>query len=120
MKPRRAPRVQEREAERILAAVRATRDVPGGIRYDLELVGDTERVPAIFLLPHAHAPAPAALLLHGFGSRKERMADSMGEALVRRGVAALAVDLPLHGERAGSHQQLSAANPMQLISTWRA
>jgi hypothetical protein len=117
MKPRRAPR--ESKAERILAVVGAARDVPAGIRYDLELVDGDERVPAIFLLPHAHAPVPAALLLHGFGSRKERMADSVGEALVRRGVAALAADLPLHGERAGSAADLSTSNPMGLISAWR-
>ena len=120
MKSRRAPRVQERETERILAAIRATRDVPGGVRYDLELVDGVERVPAILLLPHAHASVPAALLLHGFGSRKERMADSLGEALVRRGVGALAVDLPLHGERAGSVGELSVSNPVQLVSTWRS
>lgn len=119
MKPRRAPRDGESKAERILAAVRATRDVPGGVRYDLELVDGVERVPAIFLLPHAHAPVPASLLLHGFGSRKERMADSVGEALVRQGVGALAVDLPLHGERSGSATELSATNPMHLVSAWR-
>jgi fermentation-respiration switch protein FrsA (DUF1100 family) len=118
MKPSRAPR--ESKADRILAVVSAARDVPAGVRYDLDLVDGVERVPAILLLPHAHAPVPAALLLHGFGSRKERMADSVGEALVRRGMAALAVDLPLHGERAGSPADWSNTNPMRLISSWRA
>ena len=103
MKPRRASR--ESKADRILAVVGAARDVPSGIRYDIELVDGVERIPGIFLLPRAQAPVAAALLLHGLGSRKERMADSVGAALLRHGVAALAVDLPLHGERTGRWQQ---------------
>ena len=82
------------------------------------MVDDEERVPGILLMPHAEAPVPAALLLHGLGSRKERMADTVGEALLREGVAALAVDLPMHGAR-GSHTELAASNPRQLLATWR-
>jgi len=107
------------EAERILAAVRAARDVPNGVRYDLEIAAGNERVPGILSIPHAPSPAPAALLLHGLGSRKERMADSIGEALVRHGVAALAVDLPLHGERtAASQADLRSANSARLFGAW--
>ena len=32
------------KAERILAVVGAARDVPSGVRYDLELLDDVERV----------------------------------------------------------------------------
>src|SRR5437867_1000090 len=117
MKPGQAP--ESRESERILAVVRSARDVPTGVRYDIEIVDGVERVPAILVIPNAQAPVPAALLLHGFGSRKELMADTMGEALVRNGVAALAIDLPLHGERSGSPQDLRSANPMAVIGTWR-
>ena len=105
--------------QRILAVVGAARDVPAGVRYDIELVDGVDRVPAILSLPHAHEPVPAALLLHGFGSRKERMTDTIGDALVRRGVGALAVDLPLHGERPGTAMSLETANPIHLIATWR-
>jgi dienelactone hydrolase len=107
------------KAERILAVVKAARDVPAGVRYDLEIVDGTDRVPAILLTPHGPDRAPAALLLHGFGSRKERMADTVGEALVRAGIANLAVDLPLHGARAGSPQDLKTENPLGLLRTWR-
>lgn len=100
--------------------VRSARDVPSGIRYDIEIVDSVERIPAILVAPHAHEPVPAALLLHGFGSRKELMADTMGDALVRNGVAALAMDLPLHGERSGSPRDLRSANPVRLISSWRS
>lgn len=107
------------KAERILAVVTSARDVSPGIRYDLELVDGVERVPAIMLLPHAHQRVPAALLLHGFRSEKERMADSIGLALMVRGVCALSVDLPMHGARATEAATLSTRNPMQLIATWR-
>lgn len=97
----------------------AARDVAGGTRYDLELVDATERVPAIMLVPHAHEPVPGALLLHGFGSAKERMADSVGFALMTRGVCALAIDLPMHGARSQGAATLSMNNPMQIVSTWK-
>jgi hypothetical protein len=67
-------------------------------RHFLRLhVGDAV-VPAVLLLPpDIERKVPAALLLHGYSSRKERMADTIGRALAGRGVAALAIDLPLHG-----------------------
>ncbi|HEY0996866.1 MAG TPA: hypothetical protein VGD77_12805, partial [Gemmatimonadaceae bacterium] len=62
---------------------------------------DGEEVPAILLLPASARAVPAALLLHGYTSRKERMAESLGMALLRQGIASLSIDLPLHGEREG-------------------
>jgi len=111
-------RMTSKKAERILAVMGAARDVPSGTRYDLELADDVERVPAVMLMPHADDPVPAALLLHGFRSEKERMADTMGMALMTRGVCALSIDLPLHGAR-GDVTSLRVNNPVQLISTWR-
>ena len=72
----------------------------------------------MLLLPHAEEPVPAALLLHGLGSRKERMADTVGDGLMKCGIAALAVDLPLHGERAGTGDDLRSMSPMDLIGSW--
>ena len=120
MKTRR-PRVS-RTAERtdkILAAVTAARDVVGGFRFDLEIIDANERVPGTLLVPRDAVPAPAALLLHGFGSRKERMIDTIGEALLARGVAALSMDLPLHGDRSGSPQNLRGSSAMALLGAWR-
>lgn len=108
------------KAERILAVIKAARDVPGGVRYDLEIVDASECVPAILLVPQGPVPAPAALVLHGFGSRKERMADTIGRALIPRGIASLSVDLPLHGGRSSSTPSLTTANPTGLLSTWRS
>ena len=89
-------------------------------RHSLRLhVGDAV-VPAILLLrPRIEGPVPAALLLHGYSSRKERMADTIGRALAVRGVASLAIDLPLHGERDTPLQRQSLLNPLALVRHWR-
>jgi fermentation-respiration switch protein FrsA (DUF1100 family) len=103
--------------------IRSSRDVPGGRRIAVELSAERERVPGILLVPEtAAAPrrgCPAALLLHGFTSRKERMTEGIGRALLSHGVASLAIDLPLHGARGGSTEELSFRNPLQLIGGWR-
>ncbi len=77
-------------------------------------------VPSVLLLPAgATREVPAALLLHGYSSRKERMADTIGRALAARGVAALAIDLPLHGDRDAPLQRQSLLNPLALARHWR-
>lgn len=89
-------------------------------RHSLRLhVGDAV-VPAILLLPPGAAhPVPAAVLLHGYSSRKERMADTVGRALASRGVASLAIDLPLHGDRDDPLQRQSMLNPLAVVRHWR-
>jgi len=100
--------------------VKASRDIAGGHQVTLELEAERDHVPAILLLPDgASTPRPGALLLHGFTSRKERMIEGIGRALLARGVASLAIDLPLHGAREGSIDELSLRNPLQLIGAWR-
>jgi fermentation-respiration switch protein FrsA (DUF1100 family) len=98
--------------------IRDDRLIRGGRRVTLELDARDERVPAILLLPTAARPAPAALLVHGFTSRKERMADTIGTALLEVGMASLALDLPLHGERE-SIQEQSLTKPLELIRRWQ-
>lgn len=95
----------------------AARDIAGGTRLTVHLE-DSERVPGILLLP-TRTPAPAALLIHGYTSRKERMAEGVGLALLERGIASLAVDLPLHGEREGSLGDNALRNPFELVGRWR-
>ena len=102
--------------------VHASRDVAGGHRVTLELEGEREAVPAILLLPvqmSSNGRVPAALLLHGYTSRKERMAEGIGRALLMRRIASLAIDLPFHGERKGTLDQLPFRNPLQLVGAWR-
>lgn len=83
----------------------------------LDLVGT--RVPAILTRPAVVGPWPAALLLHGYSSRKERMAETVGAVLQRAGIATLAIDLPLHGERGRGLDTQAVRNPLQLAEHWR-
>lgn len=105
--------------------VTASRDVPGGHRINVELEAERERVPGILLMPDRNAcgdpedRCAAALLLHGFTSRKERMAEGIGRALLAYGVATLAIDLPLHGARQGRFDEHTLRNPLQIVGTWR-
>ncbi|MDB4913940.1 MAG: dipeptidyl aminopeptidase/acylaminoacyl-peptidase-like protein [Gemmatimonadetes bacterium] len=87
-------------------------------RFDIDVDRD-EHVPAILQVPSSASPVPAVLLLHGFSSHKERMAESIGTALFARGVASLAIDLPSHGARERALQNISMENPMALIKLWK-
>jgi fermentation-respiration switch protein FrsA (DUF1100 family) len=103
---------------RITVHERSARDIPGGRRILLS-IEDGEQVPGLLLLPTAGHRVPAALLLHGYSSRKERMSEVIGMSLLRRRIASLAIDLPLHGERDGEVESLSYRNPFELVQRWR-
>jgi uncharacterized protein len=47
------------------------------------------------------------------------MAGAIGSALLERGVASLAVDLPLHGTRSDPVESQSLRNPLALVQHWR-
>ncbi len=77
-------------------------------------------VPGLLMLPpEAHRDLPAAVLLHGYSSRKERMADTIGRALALRGVASIAIDLPLHGDRQAPLEREAMLNPAALLRHWQ-
>ena len=124
--------------------IQAERLVPGGRRWSVALQLGGERVPGVLLLPPEHDEAPAspardapgprraprrarrsprgvpgAVLLHGYASRKELMADTVGAALLHHGMASLAIDLPLHGDRDGPLQEQARYNPLLLMRQWR-
>ena len=82
----------------------------------LELAG--AKVPSILLLPDTGHGVPAVLLLHGYSSSKERLAGTMGHALAARGIASLAIDLPLHGSRDDAIIQEARRNPVDLVRHW--
>jgi len=88
-------------------------------RETVEIATPGEQVPGILMRPSGAHRTPAALLLHGLSSTKERMVDSIGRALAVRGVASLAIDLPLHGEREGDVRDLSPLRPFAIISKWK-
>jgi hypothetical protein len=94
------------------------RTVKGTHRELLLDAGKKEQVPAILQLPST-SPSPAVLLLHGFNSHKERLAGSIRAALLKRGVASLAIDLPSHGARERALSDISLQNPLALIRMWK-
>ena len=108
--------------KKIFQTVRSERRIAGGKRILLSFRTGEEHIPAILQLPDRHEesdPVPAALLLHGYSSNKERLADSAGKALLGHGIATLAIDLPLHGERARELESASRRNPMEMVTLWR-
>ena len=90
------------------------------LRSSIDLdVGSSQPVPALLQLPCIDRRVPAVLLVHGLTSRKEDMADSIGRALVRRDIASLAIDLPLHGARsrgAARKRRTDAAAARHLVT----
>lgn len=96
----------------------SAREIAGGRRIGLVL-HDGEDVPAILLVPTVATPAPAALLLHGYTSHKERMSESVGRSLLKRGIASLAIDLPLHGGRSTGVNATASRSPFELVQQWR-
>jgi predicted esterase len=108
--------------KRIRQTVRESAAIPGGTRVSLELRADElgeAAVPAILLLPDRAGEAGAALLLHGYTSHKEMMSDSIGRALMDVGIASLAVDLPMHGERSAGGRGRSSIQPLELMRNWK-
>jgi dienelactone hydrolase len=98
----------------------AERAVPGGRQLTLEFHGEGgPAVPATLLLPAREDPAPGALLIHGYSSRKEHMAEGVGRVLLRHRVASLAIDLPLHGTRQGAGARPAAGDALELMRHWR-
>lgn len=104
---------------RIQQTVRDERRVPGGRRLHVDFRAGGDAVPAVLLLPDAAGPAPGVLMLHGYSSRKEHLADSLGPSLLAHGIASLSVDLPLHGSRGDTMQMQSMRNPLAMMGLWR-
>lgn len=112
--------MKKRIAQRVLGehAVAGGRVLRLTFRVD-DAGHDAAPVPAVLRLPASNGPVPAALLLHGYASRKEDMAESAGDALLPLGVASLSIDLPLHGERGDPLELRSLRNPLELAARWR-
>lgn len=102
---------------KIFQTVRSERPLTGGSRVEVDFHAAGEPIPGVLLLPEIR-PAPGALLLHGYSSRKEDLAEGVGAGLLARGVASLAIDLPLHGARRGPAPQSQARDPLTLFRLW--
>lgn len=104
---------------RIHQTTHSEQAVPAGRRIVLEFHAGGEAVPGVLLLPREPVPAPGVLLLHGYSSRKEHVAEGVGVPLMRHGIASLSIDLPLHGTRGDPLQAQAARNPLALMGIWR-
>lgn len=80
---------------------------------DLEL-GASEDVPYALAIPSGVSPTalPVVVVLHGGGDSRA-ITFAFAEALARRGVAVLGIDLPLHGDR--SLHPVDARNQLRQI-----
>ena len=58
-----------------------------------------QKVTGLFLRPRGNGPFPCVLLLHGLNTDKEVMMRFFGRPLAAKGIATLALDAGLHGER---------------------
>lgn len=106
---------------RINQTTQSERTIAGGRQIVVEFrADDLPAVPATLLLPDTPSPVAAALLIHGYSSRKEHMSESVGRALLQRGIASLSIDLPLHGTRRDTLQAQSLRNPLDILRHWRA
>ncbi|HYW50269.1 MAG TPA: alpha/beta hydrolase [Gemmatimonadaceae bacterium] len=125
---------------RLGQTILSTTPISNGRRVELTFGREngSARIPAVLLLPGddvttGHA-GPAALLLHGFSSRKEQMAETVGASLLAKGIASLSIDLPLHGERIAEGNETSwgvvggydrvfdasaMRSPLALAGAWR-
>jgi fermentation-respiration switch protein FrsA (DUF1100 family) len=106
--------------QRIVQSIERERVGPHGRELLLTYrLGSGDAVPAILLIPNGTGRFPAALLVHGYSSRKEEMSGPLGHALLARGIASLAIDLPLHGTRGDPLQDQSVRNPLRIVQLWR-
>lgn len=61
---------------------------------------DGERIPALFCRPNIPGKVPVIIVLHGLGCNKEMFAEPIAMLAAPRGIAVMAIDARLHGERA--------------------
>ncbi len=106
-------------SQAIHCSVRNVSEVQGGRKFLLDFRRNGQPIPAVLLLPSASRPVPASLLLHGLSLDKERMTEMAGVALFQRGIASVALDLPLHGERSRGRDTVSPNNPFVMVTRWR-
>ncbi len=102
----------------VQCSVRSESEIEGGRKFLLAFRRNGESIPAVMLLPKAPGPVAVSLLLHGLSLDKEHMSEMAGSALIRRGIASVALDLPMHGERSKG-KTVSTDSPFEMVTRWR-
>src|SRR5579859_5974709 len=82
---------------------------------------DGQIVPAVLCTPHGHkGPFPVVIATHGYTSNKAQVCAQVAPALVARGFAVLAADMPCHGERPGMPGEvMDRSNPIKAFARYR-
>lgn len=63
---------------------------------------DGQDVPALITLPRkGRPPFPVVMLVHAYASTREQVTHYIAPAMLERGFATIAIDLPMHGDRPG-------------------
>ncbi len=78
-----------------------------------------QRVPGLFMRPKAEGVYPCVLILHGMTSDKDTFMKFFGRPLAAMGVASLAIDADMHGERR-TKDTPATFNPILLGQIMRA
>lgn len=78
-------------------------------------------VPALLCTPRGKTgPFPVVVAVHGLTSNKAQVCAQVGPALVERGFAVLAADMPRHGERPGDPRSvLDKSDPLKAFELFR-
>lgn len=73
---------------------------------------DGAQIPAILYLPQTRSddPVPCILLLHGYGGDKESYAAGLAPFVTPMGVAVMAIDARMHGQRPGADREMFSAD----------
>ena len=82
---------------------------------------DGDVVPALLATPAGKkGPFPLVVAVHGLTSNKAQIVAQLAPALVKRGFAVLAPDMPRHGERPGEPWSvLDMSNPLKTFALYR-
>jgi dienelactone hydrolase len=83
----------------VVVADRPREDPDYFLRHISFTNGYGQKVTGLFIRPKAEGVYPCILLLHGLGGDKEGMIDGLGRMIAEKGMAALALDAWLQGER---------------------
>jgi len=86
--------------------------------YSLKYESMGETVPALLAIPkEGNGPFPVVLMLHGHRSSKAYMIRRYSTELARRGIASVAIDLPLQGERKVEGREYFSGDPETTAQT---
>ena len=82
---------------------------------------DGQIVPALLCTPRGQkGPFPVVIATHGYTSNKAQVCAQVAPALVARGFAVLAADMPCHGERPGMPGEvMDKTNPIKAFQLYR-